>query len=164
MNVNSILAIADDLGHIHSFLDGNYPLGAVPLGSETSTYTLFKYTTQPVFLAHPRTAGGNPVHTDLSPAVVELPLLRTRKPRDMARLSSTTRELVWYVMRVVKEMRVVWFGSDTFNGARELGPKWIRALEAKQKEQFGRKSESPLYFQLSVKVLVKMKNRMECWT
>ena len=39
---------------------------------------------------------------------------------------------------VVKEMRHVWFGSDTHAGARELGPKWIRALETKQKDQFGR--------------------------
>jgi len=138
-NTNSILAIADDLGHVRCFLDGTYPLGAISLSPETSTPALFKHPKNPVFLAHCQRLIDNTVTTDLHPTVIELPLLRTRKPRDLAKLSSTTRELIWYTIRVVKEMRVVWFGSDTSNGARELGPKWIQALETKQKDQFGRK-------------------------
>jgi hypothetical protein len=63
-----------------------------------------------------------------------MPLLSTRKARDFARLSSTARELVWYLIRIVKEMREAWYGSENQTGARELGPKWVRALEAKQKE------------------------------
>jgi anaphase-promoting complex subunit 4 len=137
-NMNSILAIADDLGHVRCFLDGTYPLGAISLSPETSTPTLFKHPKKPVFMAHCQRLIDNTVATDLHPTVIELPLLRTRKPRDLAKLSSTTRELIWYTIRVVKEMRVVWFGSDTSSGARELGPKWIQALETKQKDQFGR--------------------------
>jgi anaphase-promoting complex subunit 4 len=138
-NMNSILAIADDLGYIHCFLDGTYPLGAILLSSETSTPSLFKHPKHPTLFAHPQQSIDNTVSTELQPTKIEIPLLRTRKPRDLAKLSSTTRELVWYTTRVVREMRAVWFGSETASGARELGPKWIRALETKQKDQFGRK-------------------------
>lgn len=137
-NINSILAIADDLGYIHCFLDGTYPLGAISLSSETSTPSLFKHPKHPTLFAHPQQSIDNTVTTELLPTKIEIPLLRTRKPRDLAKLSSTTRELVWYTTRVVREMRAVWFGSETASGARELGPKWIRALETKQKDQFGR--------------------------
>jgi anaphase-promoting complex subunit 4 len=140
-NMNSILAIADDLGHVRCFLDGTYPLGAISLGPESSTPSIFKYPKHPIFLAHPQKSVNNTVLTEFQPTMIELPLLRTRKPRDLAKLSSTTRELVWYATRVVREMRTVWFGSDTFSGARELGPKWIRALETKQKDQFGRECQ-----------------------
>ena len=141
-NVNSMLAIADDMGHVQCFLDGSYPLGTIPLRPGTSTPSLFKHPKHPIFLAHPQKCTKNAVTTELQPTVIELPLLRTRKPRDLAKLSSTTRELVWYATRVVREMRAVWFGSDIFSGARELGPKWIRALETKQKDQFGRECGS----------------------
>jgi anaphase-promoting complex subunit 4 len=137
-NMNSVLAIADDLGYVHCFLDGTYPLGAIALKPETSTPSLFKHPKHPIFLAHPQKFTNSAVITELQPTKIELPLLRTQKPRDLAKLSSTTRELVWYATRVVREMRAVWFGSDASSGARELGPKWIRALETKQKDQFGR--------------------------
>ena len=137
-NMNSVLAIADDLGYVHCFLDGTYPLGAIALRPETSTPSLFKHPKHPIFLAHPQKFTNSAVITELQPTKIELPLLRTQKPRDLAKLSSTTRELVWYATRVVREMRAVWFGSDASSGARELGPKWIRALETKQKDQFGR--------------------------
>lgn len=70
---------------------------------------------------------------------MNLPLLQSRIVRDIARVTSSMRELMWYTMRVVKEMRAIWFGSDTNGGARELGPKWLRALETRQKNQFGGK-------------------------
>lgn len=138
-NMNSILAIADDLGHIHCFLDGSFPLGAMQILPDASVTSVFKDPKLPVFLAHLQRSAENSGRTDLQPVTIDVPLLKTRKPRDLANLSSTARELVWYVARVVKEMRAMWFGSDTFSGARELGPKWIRALESKQKDQFGRK-------------------------
>jgi anaphase-promoting complex subunit 4 len=143
-NTNSILAVADDLGLVNFFLDGTYPLGAVALSPGISTPSLFKHPQDPTFLAHTQNSIHNTVITGLQATMIELPLLRTRKPRDLAKLSSTTRELVWYATRVVREMRAVWFGSDTSSGARELGPKWIRALETKQKEQFGRECRQSL--------------------
>lgn len=143
-NFNSILAIADDLGHVHCFLEGTYPLGAVRVSPETLTPSLFKDPKLPEFFAHPQKTPDNEITATLQPVAVGFPLLKTRMPRDLAKLSSTTRELVWYVTRVVKEMRGVWFGSETSNGAREIGPKWIRALEARQKEQFGQEEPSSI--------------------
>src|ERR1700722_6258817 len=139
-NLNSILVVADDSGRIHFFLDGSYPLGSVSLGSNTVMASVFKDSDLPVFYAHPQTSVKGVTMTDLQPATIHLPLLDVRHTRDMAQLSSTARELLWYSMRAVKEMRAAWFGCETNTGARELGPKWVRALEAKQSEQFGRKS------------------------
>jgi len=137
-NVNSILAVADNAGCIYYFLDGSYPLGATSLGPEISIPSLSKDPKLSLFYVHPRKFVEETSITDLQPAAIDVPLLDKRDARAMANLSSTARELLWYTMRVVKEMRHVWFGSETHTGARELGPKWIRALETKQKDQFGR--------------------------
>lgn len=137
-NMNSLLAISDNTGHIYCFLDGSYPLGAIETKPKTSTPSLFKIPKQPFFLAHVIKEGGGPICSELLPTTLEVPLLRTRNPRDMANLSSTARALVWYALRIVKNMRAVWFGSEAYSAARELGPKWITALEEKQKKQFGR--------------------------
>lgn len=69
--------------------------------------------------------------------VVDFPLLSKREARDFAKLGTAGRALAHYSMRVVKEMREVWLGSDSNTGAREFGPKWVRTLEVKQKDQFG---------------------------
>ncbi|KAJ2920191.1 hypothetical protein MD484_g211, partial [Candolleomyces efflorescens] len=47
-------------------------------------------------------------------------------------------------MRVVREMKGAWFGSDTATGARELGPRWVNALKSKQKTQFGHSNPDPI--------------------
>ncbi|KAJ3508934.1 hypothetical protein NLJ89_g5481 [Agrocybe chaxingu] len=76
--------------------------------------------------------------------MVNLPLLSHRAIRDFAKLSSTGRELTWYATCAVKEIRGVWYGDETNSGARELGPKWVRALEVKQRESFGQQNTSPV--------------------
>lgn len=137
-NMSSILVVTDDHGHIHFYLDGTFPLGIISLGPTTTRLScLFKHTVQPVFYGH-RYIPTMGAHTDLRPISIAMPLLGKRHLRELAKLSSTTRELVWYTMRVVKEMRTTWFGSESSSGAREFGPQWVRALEAKQKGQFGR--------------------------
>ncbi|KAJ6610891.1 anaphase-promoting complex, cyclosome, subunit 4-domain-containing protein [Mycena sp. CBHHK59/15] len=143
-NVDSTLVITDDAGYIHCFLDGSYHLGPSSLGSNLSVPSLFKHPKHPVFIVHPEEKTGDAVSTDLPPVYVQLPMLQDRRVRDMARASSSSRELVWYCIRVVKEMRSVWFGSESFSGARELGPKWIRALEKRQREQFGQHEPAPI--------------------
>ena len=57
--------------------------------------------------------------------------------RDVARVSTSARELAWYTFRVIKEMRATWFGSDTNQGARDMGAKWLRALDERQLEKYG---------------------------
>jgi anaphase-promoting complex subunit 4 len=156
-DVQSILVVADDLGHIHCFIDGSYPLGAISLGSELTTQSLFKHPNHPMFFSHPSVDSST--LTDLYPSTIKLPLLEKRSLRDLAKLSSTARSLVWYTIRVVKDMRAVWFGSDTFSGARELGPKWTRALEAKEKEQYGSKYACLLYLDVFHQSTVQSMNR-----
>lgn len=134
-NMDSVLAVADDAGHLHCFLDGSYPLGIIAaMAPCIASMSLAK--DNDLLFAHPRFT--DPKMTSLRPAVIHLPYLRRRALRDVARVSSSVRELVWYAMRVVKDMRAAWFGGDAQSGARELGPKWIRALESRMKEEFGR--------------------------
>lgn len=137
-NVDSILTVTDDLGHMHCFLDGSFPLGSVHVGSQVVISSLSKDQKKPAFFAHPQLRAEDTTATDLRPLVVQLPLLGERKARDLAKVSSTARDLAWYTMRVVKEMRSVWFGSDTYTGAREIGPKWIQEIETRQRDNFGR--------------------------
>lgn len=135
-NLNSILAVADCAGHLACFLDGTYPLGSIQLGSSNTTVaSLFKDPKRPVFLAHPVNDGS---FTDLLPTHIFLSVLEERKVRDFAKLSTTARELCWYIQRVIEEMHTAWFGSSITTGARELGPKWVRSYEIKQQEQYGR--------------------------
>ncbi|KAF9270239.1 hypothetical protein L218DRAFT_22909 [Marasmius fiardii PR-910] len=143
-NVNSLLAAVGSDGDIHFFLDGAYPIGAVVLGAKTSITTLFKDPKLPVIYVHPQISTATRNLTDLRPTVVRLPLLEQRKIRDFAKLSTTARELAWYIMRVVNEMRSTWMGSETSSGARELGPRWLRALSTKQQEQFGQENPQPI--------------------
>lgn len=124
--LGSLLAVSDDTGHVHCFLDGSYPLGAVLVEADSTTSSLQKDTQSPVLLSHQRSRSGK---TTLLPALVELPLLNTRIPRDMARLSTTARELVWYAMRIMDEMHATWFGSGTQLGAREPGTRWLKTLD-----------------------------------
>ncbi|KAJ7591382.1 anaphase-promoting complex, cyclosome, subunit 4-domain-containing protein [Mycena floridula] len=146
-NKNSILAVADTHCRIHFYLDGTYPLGVVKLGGhvqQESITSLIKHPKLPLFFAHRYLSLQGESRTLLSPICIRLPSLEKRHVRDLAKLSSTARELIWYVIRVVKDMRSVWFGSDSFPGAREMGPKWIHALEAKQREQFGQEEPNPI--------------------
>lgn len=139
-NVDSILIVADDAGYIHFFLDGSYNLGPICLGTKWSIPSLFKISKSPIFIAHPQETLHGAKTTDLYPIYVQLPMLEDRQVRDMARVSTSSRELVWYCIRVVREMRAVWFGSESLSGAREIGPQWVRTLEKRQREQFGRMS------------------------
>ena len=140
-NENSLLVVSNDLGHMNCFLDGSFPLGRIFLGAELAVMSLTKCPTRPMLLAHlckPLVNGTN-TFIILSPVVVGIPLIERRQLRDLAKLSSTARELIWYVMCIVQQMCNVWCGSEASSGAQELGPRFIQALESKQKDQFGRK-------------------------
>jgi anaphase-promoting complex subunit 4 len=51
---------------------------------------------------------------------------------------------MWYVMRVMEDLREVWFGSGSLTGAREAGPKWTQLLETRLRDQFGQKEPSAI--------------------
>ncbi|KAG6911951.1 hypothetical protein DXG01_000199 [Tephrocybe rancida] len=143
-NVNSLLVVADNCGSLYYFLDGTFPLGTITLGSDLSVQSLFKDRTRPIFFAHPSTGEKESMSTSLRPVVIDTPLLGKRHVRDMAKLASTARELVWYCVRAVRELHTTWFGSEAFSGARNLGPNWIQALETKQKDQFGQEEPNAI--------------------
>ena len=124
--VNSILVVSDDAGYMHCFLDGSYPLGAISVGARSTTASLWKDLNNPVLFAHQRSQMGG---TTLHPTRMELSLLNMRVPRDLARISTTARELLWYTMRVLEEMHVAWLGSGTQIGAREPGIRWLESLD-----------------------------------
>jgi len=137
---DSILAVADDLGYLHCYLDGTFPLGAIFLGPRLYVASSFKDPGRSTFFVHLRTAEVNAedIATLLPPTLIDIPLLNSRQPRDLAKLSSTARELVSYLLRVVMEMKSIWNGSDAITAARHLGDKWVQALEARQRDQFGK--------------------------
>ncbi|KAF7306941.1 DEAD-domain-containing protein [Mycena indigotica] len=143
-NLDSILVVTDDSGRAHFFLDGSYNLGAIHLGANISIPSLSKVPQEPDFIVHVQSAAHDLSSTPLSPRYLKLPMLKQRYVRDMARLSTTSRELVWYCMRVVKEMRVAWFGSENLSGAREIGPQFIRSLENRQTEHFGQQEPTAI--------------------
>jgi anaphase-promoting complex subunit 4 len=124
--MSSVLVVSDNTGRIHCFLDGSYPLGPVFVGADSTTASLRKHPQNPVFFAHQHSQMGG---TTLHPTRVELPLLSSRIPRDLARISTTARELVWYAMRVLDDMHIAWFGSGAQLGAREPGIRWLNALD-----------------------------------
>ncbi|KAJ7071011.1 anaphase-promoting complex, cyclosome, subunit 4-domain-containing protein, partial [Mycena amicta] len=143
-NVDSILVVTDNAGCAHFFLDGSYNLGPVHLGVNISSPSLAKLSQDPTFIIHVQEAVNNVQRTKLYPLYVQLPMLKERDVRDMARLSTSSRELVWYCMRVVKEMRLAWFGAENISGAREIGPQWVRAFENRQVDQFGQQEPTAI--------------------
>ncbi|THH16998.1 hypothetical protein EW146_g3736 [Bondarzewia mesenterica] len=136
-NVDSILAVSDSAGRIHSYLDGSYPLGIISIESHSTTSSLCKGSKTSTLMAHQRKKTGESSVTPLLPTFIRFPLLETRVPRALARISTSVRELLWYIMRVMDDLHVTWFGSSTQAGARELGEKWVQGLAALQVDQPG---------------------------
>lgn len=139
-NKNSLLVVADYSGCLSLYQDGTFPLGRMQLGSGFCARSLF--TPSPStskFLAYVCSSSTDPEMAPIRAVHIDLPLMRRRFCRDLSQLASAARDLTWYAMRIVKEMRAIWFGSETHGGTREWGPRWVRALETKQKEQFGRR-------------------------
>lgn len=141
---NSLLVIGDDNGTLHCFLDGSYYLGPISTLTSTVPTAVFKDPKRPLFLLHPRASASDFLSATFAPLSVDLPLLASHRIRDFARLSSAARELMWYVMRVIEDLREVWFGSGSLTGAREAGPKWIQLLETRLRDQFGQKEPSAI--------------------
>jgi len=131
-DTNGILAVSDSTGHLHSFLDGSYPLGPVTLMDNSTTASLFADFRSTKLFVHQRRTLESRTSTTILPLSINMTLLEGRIPRDVAKVSTTARELLWYMMRVVEEMRVAWFGSGSQTGARELGIKWLQGLESLQ--------------------------------
>ncbi|KAG9314377.1 anaphase-promoting complex, cyclosome, subunit 4-domain-containing protein [Chiua virens] len=134
---DSLLTMVDGRGVLHCFLDGSHFLGSVALPDGLPSVTSFKHPSKPLIFLHPQPLNSDLLLTGMQPLVVDIPLLATPRVRDFARLSSAARELTWYLMRVINEVRDGWFGSESFTGARDIGIKWVQALERRLREQYG---------------------------
>ena len=132
--------VTDTFGFSHIFLDGTFPLGKIKSEQPASFVSVEKSNGAPIFFGHSRFRSGTFSSTLIEPTIIDVPLLGNRKMRDLARLSSIARDLTWYIVRVVKEMKDAWYGSAGATGARALGPKWVEALRVKQTEKFGCRS------------------------
>ncbi|PPQ64261.1 hypothetical protein CVT24_008399, partial [Panaeolus cyanescens] len=144
-SVNSVLFVTDNLGRASLYLDGIFPLLPISLGQEIDLMQIVKHPYRTCFLGQPCVTGSHKTsRTSIVPLIVNVPLLGERMLRDLANSSSTARELVWYLMKVVQEMKIAWFGSSNITGAREFGPKWVRSLEDKLRDDFGYKQPNAI--------------------
>lgn len=135
-NKDSLLVAAIDDGSLQGFLDGTYPLGPVRLGDGREALEIMKDSTgsstifvHAVFRSPWSTDLTASAHHTLMPLPISFPLLYAKPTRHIAESSTAARELTWYAMRVVKEMRKAWFGDGSQSGARDLGASYVRGLE-----------------------------------
>ena len=137
-NINSILAVADDSGSIQFFLDGTYPLGLVTVDPDAITVSLAKAPRSNVLLAFRSHMDKTLSHsfTSLLPAKVNLSLLSSRIPRDVAQLSSAAHQLCLYAYRTVDDLRTVWMGTSSQPGSRFPGLRWLKKLADLQPERY----------------------------
>lgn len=138
-NYDSLVIATDDQCRCHFFMDATFPLGYVSIGQVAEgvaceVVSLMNPPFRAVILAHVTYRVREQGYTNLAPISVDLSALRTPQTREVARCSSAARELAWYMMRVVEEMRTAWMGSaEHGEGARALGPKWVKEVEARQR-------------------------------
>jgi anaphase-promoting complex subunit 4 len=153
-NIDSVLMVTDVFGFAHIFLDGTFPLGTVRFEQPASFVSVEKSNGGPIFFGHSKFRSGTLSSTLIEPTIIDMPLLGERKMRDLARLSSIARDLAWYIVRVVKEMKDAWHGSAGATGARTLGPKWVDAFRVKQTEKFGCMCFMPsqLFFSIDISI------------
>jgi anaphase-promoting complex subunit 4 len=132
-SATSILVVSDSRRHTYSFLDGGFCLGAVSSGHQTHSVHILPNTH--VLLTNQECFGSADSHcVTLIPAKSPLPLINLSTGRQLAELSSSLRELLWYMTRVVAGMQEAWFGVDGRPGARDISPKWLKALEERQRK------------------------------
>lgn len=138
-NYNTVLAVADQSGNMWTYLDGSFPLGFVSLGLTCSVSAL-DTDRDDKFFVHPEVADaslGDKSCVGLCPISVRIPWLSMSIPRDVAKVSTAVKDLTWFALCVIKEMKTAWYGSEAHSGAREWGAKWVAQLETRQKDQFG---------------------------
>ncbi|KAG6335275.1 hypothetical protein ID866_3804 [Astraeus odoratus] len=134
---DSLLVLSDAKGGLHLFLDGCYFIGSISLTGGLPCTFAYKHPSQPLLLLHPGDPTRDLLSVGIQPLSVSIPLLDTPTVRDFARLSSTARELMMYIMTALDEMREGWFGSATVTSPKEIGKKWVQALQKKLSEEYG---------------------------
>ena len=72
---------------------------------------------------------GGTTLTNARAASLRFPLLYQQVTRDVARISTTIKELLVFSTSVTREMHDAWMGTESREGARGLGSKWLKYLE-----------------------------------
>ncbi|KAF8516179.1 anaphase-promoting complex, cyclosome, subunit 4-domain-containing protein [Hysterangium stoloniferum] len=139
LNYDSLVVATDDRCRCHFFMDATYPLGSTTIGETTAISGIASLVIPPfhseilaniTYTVHT----GGITHTNILPVFANIASLRTPQAREVAKASSAARELAWYMLRVVDEMRVTWVGTnEQGEGAQSLGPKWIKEIESRQR-------------------------------
>lgn len=134
-NVDSLLAVADTTGRAVFLFEGSYNIGEVQLGPRCEVQSMMKRNERSTLYLHTKfkpSDGTSPNVHNLIPRTLHLPLLHTKATRQVAQTSSAVKQLVWYAMRVIREMRKAWFGGDGHDGAREMNTNYVRGLQETQ--------------------------------
>ena len=135
--VNSLIIVSTNVGWLLPYLDGavRFPLGyihGVPAKShilEVSAAPGSDHGTISSLNVHAFHAS---VGTNAVPQRLDMSLLPTKTLREVARVSSAARDLLWYAIRVTHSMREGWVGSGaegSEEGAHILGRKFLKNVE-----------------------------------
>ncbi|GJJ09682.1 hypothetical protein Clacol_003906 [Clathrus columnatus] len=136
LNYGSIVIVADDHCQCHFFLDATYSLGSLLVGDIKNGINaqISSLTPTPVgqsILYHISYHVQGKVMTTMMPFYADLAPLQTPQTREVAKVSSAARDLAWYMLRAMDEMRFTWIGEQG-DGAHAIGPKWIKEIETRQ--------------------------------
>ncbi|KAG8964939.1 hypothetical protein FRC03_001163 [Tulasnella sp. 419] len=144
--IGTLVVVADDSGHLLPFLEGSYPLGVINLGQDCSVVSVWKSPNKPIILVHiTQFLTDQLSRCTIFPTTVHISLLSSASVLDVARISSITRSLVLYVNRTFREMSRAWYGHQSTEGGREVGMKWIKVLQEKEKQLDGSKRTNPIF-------------------
>jgi hypothetical protein len=150
--MHSLLVVGGSSGHLHFFMDGYYAIGSHYLGVACDPISvfappmpqydpnrdpipdakLFAFSSCPSSTLLPSVPNPFGQLTNITAASLRLPLLHQPWTQALARTSTTVRSLLIYSSAAVYEMRDGWMGTNTREGARGLGAKWLTHLEQMQ--------------------------------
>ncbi|KIO23930.1 hypothetical protein M407DRAFT_26630 [Tulasnella calospora MUT 4182] len=130
---NTVVVTSDDKGMLYLFLEGSYPLGEASLGFPCTIPSLHRPSPRSPFFTHPKRTRPNAPSTSPAPVMLRFPLLESQSLKNVAKVSTTVRTLLSYIIKVLEEMRKAWFGTESLEGGRDVGRKWIKVLEEQER-------------------------------
>ncbi|KAG8962414.1 hypothetical protein FRC00_009620 [Tulasnella sp. 408] len=81
--------------------------------------------------------------------MLRFPLLESQSLKNVAKVSTTVRTLLAYIIKVLEEMRKAWFGTESLEGGRDVGRKWIKVLEEQERMFDGATSKTNPIWELT---------------
>lgn len=135
----TVVVVSDTNGQLYPFLEGSYPIGTISLGEPCTVSSIEKLSnTLPFLLSVNVNSGDSVTEKRIPPVPLRLNLLSTKWLHQVAKVSSTVRALLVYLFRALGDIHKAWFGTDSLEGGRDVGIKWIKVLEEKERLYEGR--------------------------